>query len=85
MPYYNYKCKECNREFIEYHSIENRYKPCENPCPCDLKKENVIYKEFGSSFTYNMIDPIKRAGSGWNDVLTKIKKGSGKNNTIRTR
>jgi hypothetical protein len=28
--------------------------------------------------------PLRRAGSEWNDVLKKIKKGSGKNNSIKT-
>jgi hypothetical protein len=28
--------------------------------------------------------PLRRAGSGWNDVLKKIKKGSGRSNTIKT-
>jgi hypothetical protein len=26
----------------------------------------------------------KQAGSGWNDVLNKVKKGSARNNTIKT-
>jgi len=28
--------------------------------------------------------PLRRAGSGWNDVLKKIKKGSGRKNSIKT-
>jgi hypothetical protein len=28
--------------------------------------------------------PLRRAGSGWNDVLKKIKKGSARSNTIKT-
>ena len=28
------------------------------------------------------ISPIRRAGTGWNDVLKGIKKASGKDNTI---
>jgi hypothetical protein len=28
---------------------------------------------------HDTIHPIKRAGSGWNDVLKRIKKNSGKN------
>jgi hypothetical protein len=27
--------------------------------------------------------PMRRAGSGWKDMLGKIKKGSGRNNTIK--
>jgi hypothetical protein len=28
--------------------------------------------------------PLRRAGSGWSDVLKKVKKGSGRSNTIKT-
>lgn len=84
MPYYTYKCKECEHEFFEHQSINDREIPCGKPCP-NCEKEGTVFKEFSHSMNYDMVDPLKRAGSGWNDVLNKIKKGSGKDNSIRTR
>lgn len=30
-------------------------------------------------------DNLSRAGDGWNDLLGKVKSGSGRNNTIKTK
>lgn len=51
-----------------------------------LKKEgpNWEYIMSSPSITTDTIDPIRRAGSEWNDRLKGIKKASGKDNTINT-
>lgn len=51
-----------------------------------LKKEgpNWEYLMSSPSITTDTIDPIRRAGSEWNDRLKGIKKASGKDNTINT-
>lgn len=36
------------------------------------------------SFVTSTTSTLKRAGSGWSDVLNKVKSGSGRNNTIKT-
>ena len=36
------------------------------------------------AFASNTVSNLRRAGSGWQDVLGKIKKGSGAGNTIKT-
>ena len=35
-------------------------------------------------FASNTMSNLRRAGGEWNDLLGKIKKGSGKGNTIKT-
>ena len=58
---------------------------------CSYKDKEKELKKRGKDWEYiigaprisfDTIDPIRRAGSGWNDVLTQIKKNSGKDNTI---
>lgn len=51
-----------------------------------LKKEGSDWEYVMSapSISSDLIDPIKRAGSEWNDRLKGIKKASAKDNTINT-
>ncbi len=49
-----------------------------------LKKEGKDWEYLigAPRISFDTINPIKRAGSGWNDVLKGIKKASAKDNTI---
>jgi len=58
---------------------------------CSWKDKDKELKKHGKDWKYLIgapatttrgINVIKRAGSGWNDVLKTIKKNSGKDNTI---
>ena len=50
MPVYSYACRNCKKEWTEYRTIEDRYKPCEEPCPeCGEKPVDKIISSF-----YNM-------------------------------
>lgn len=51
-----------------------------------LKKEGSDWEYVMSapSLSSDLVNPIKRAGSEWNDVLKGIKKASGKDNNIET-
>ena len=60
---------------------------------CSYEDKEKTLKKEGPDWEYEMaaprissdtINPIKRAGSEWNDRLKGIKKASGKNNTIET-
>ena len=31
---YDYKCEKCDKEWEEVHPVDNRDKPCKEPCPC---------------------------------------------------
>lgn len=83
MPNYDFHCPDCNHEFEELVALADREKP--RKCPkCGKKK--VTRKVTAVKVNYGGFkDPLTRAGSGWNDLLTKVKKGSGRVNTIRTR
>jgi hypothetical protein len=58
---------------------------------CRYEEKEEVLKQEGSDWEYcvsapsysnNLVDDIKRAGSGWNDVLNNIKKGSAKDNNL---
>lgn len=80
---YDYSCETCNSIWEEERSIGDRDKPTEQPHDCGGKVKRLISP---MRLSYAGIHSnLKRAGSGWNDVLTSIKKASGKGSTIETR
>ena len=83
MPNYDFKCTKCEK--IEEHlvSISDKDKPI--TCSCDEKAEMI--RLIGTPlFVYDRGQSIyKRAGDGWKEVQDKIKAGSGRGNTIRTK
>lgn len=83
---YDYRCNSCNAEWEESQFLNDRDLPTEEPCPhCkEMSVKRVILKAPRVSYS-GAVSNLKRAGSGWNDVLTGIKKASGKNSTIETR
>lgn len=83
MPNYDFSCDSCGHEFTENVPIDKRDNP--RPCP-ECGKTNTKRGVSAVKVSYSGFkDNITRAGSGWNDVLKKVKKGSGRSNTIRTR
>ena len=76
MPTYdiqNKKTGEVKEIFCSYNDREK-----------ELKKHGKDWEYIVGAprISHDTIHPIKRAGSGWNDVLKGIKKASGKDNTI---
>lgn len=60
---------------------------------CSYNDKEKELKKHGKDWEYligaprissDTIDPVKRAGSEWNDTLKAIKKASAKDNTINT-
>lgn len=49
-----------------------------------LQDDDVTKVLSTPAFASNTVSNLRRAGSGWQDVLGKIKKGSGSGNTIKT-
>lgn len=83
MPNYDFNCESCGHEFTENVPIANRDDP--RACP-SCGKKNVKRGVSAVKVSYSGFkENVTRAGSGWNDVLNKVKKGSGRSNTIRTR
>lgn len=78
---YTYECKGCGHSFEETLPVADRDDPTKKPCPkcgeCtvvrNLHVPNLV-SGYGST--------IGRTDSGWNDTLKRIKKASGRNNTI---
>lgn len=79
---YDYYCDKCDKTWEETHSIAERDAPVGKPCGCE---ENGTVRRGvcapGLSFQ-GSVGAIKKAGSGWNDVLKGIKKAGGKKSTI---
>ena len=79
---YDYYCDKCEKVWEESHSIADRDKPVGKPCPCE-KNGTVKRGVCAPGLSYQgAVSPIRKAGSGWNDVLKGIKKASGKESNI---
>jgi putative FmdB family regulatory protein len=83
---YNYHCDSCNGFFEKNIPISDREKPIKRPCPICKKKGQIIRIFEAPSINYEgAISDLKRAGSGWNDVLNRVKKYGGRHSTVETR
>jgi len=80
MPNYNYRCLKCDKVFERFTTIakrdENLICPCEKKAEVKRTVENTHINYSGKT------SAIRKAGSGWNDLLQRIKKASGKDSTI---
>lgn len=83
---YDYHCQACEHHWEEARMVSGRDVPLENPCP-GCNESGQIKRVVGSPrISYNgALTVLQRAGSGWNDVLNKVKKNSGKYAKIETR
>ena len=85
---YEYNCLACEYVWEANFPMNMRDEPCAKPCPSCQKEGDVKRALSAPPLNYNgggLKSNITRAGSGWNDVLTKIKKGSARSNTIITK
>lgn len=84
---YDYYCSECQEKWEERQFLNDRDLPLSLPCP-KCKKTGGVERGFftaaGMSYAGSKSN-LARAGSGWNDLLTGIKKASARNTTIETR
>lgn len=84
---YDYQCSSCSEIWEEKQFMADRDVPLTLPCPY-CKSEGTVKRiiRVAARVSYDGAQTIlQRCGSGWNDVLTGIKKASGKSNTIETR
>lgn len=84
MPTYEFQCKSCNYEFTQILKIADRKIPCELPCP-ECGNENINSKISTPTLVTHVGSVLSKTSNGWNDVLQKIKSGSGRGNTIHTK
>lgn len=84
---YDYHCLACEERWEESQLLNDRDLPLTLPCPHCKTIDSVKRGIFNApAMSYGGSQSVlKRAGSGWNDVLTGIKKASGKNSTIQTK
>lgn len=84
MPTYDFLCESCQHEYEEmvHSSARDDLRTCPN---CGEKKAKRVWRNASSVSYTGKISNLKRAGSGWNDMLTRIKKASARKNTINTR
>lgn len=84
---YDYNCEECNEVWEETNGIQFRDTPTTLPCP-KCNKLGSVKRIIGKLFiSYDGNKTVlQRAGTNFNDLLCKIKKGSSKHGcTIETR
>lgn len=80
---YDYKCESCEKTWEENLTIATRNAPCEKPCPHCGSEKCVIKLVSPTRMSYDgAVSNIRRAGSGWNDMLKTIKKNAGRQSTI---
>jgi putative FmdB family regulatory protein len=81
---YNYICTACDKSFEKNVPIADREEPTKKPCPACHKKGKVdrVF-QYAPAISYDGgVSDIKRAGSGWNDVLKRIDKYAGKRSQV---
>ena len=79
---YDYYCDKCDKTWEESHPSDKRDEPVGKPCPCG-KDGTVRRGVCAPGLSYQgSVSTIRRAGSGWNDVLKGIKKAAGKKSNI---
>jgi putative FmdB family regulatory protein len=82
MPNYDFHCTACKHDFEEIVPIARNKELQKCPKCGEVKGERQV-SAVAVNYT-GFKNNIKRAGSGWNDILKSVKKASGKSNTIRT-
>ena len=77
MPNYDYRCIKCDKIEERFVTIAKK----DEPLICSCEEKGELKRMIACPpITHDTINPIKRAGSGWNDVLKRRKKNSGANN-----
>ncbi|CAL9981978.1 hypothetical protein VPHK469_0071 [Vibrio phage K469] len=80
MPNYRYKCGECEHDFnIKLH-IKDRKQPEQFPCPsCDAEAVKMV---MAAPKVVSGVTTTDKIPQGFKDVMSNIKKTSGKDCTI---
>lgn len=79
---YDYYCDKCDKVWEESHLSAARNEPVGKDCPCG-KDGKVCRGVCAPALSFQgSVSAVKKAGSGWNDVLKSVKKGAGKQSNI---
>lgn len=80
MPFYDYRCKECEHTFEEFFRMAERSKPCKQPCPkCGKKKCVEQYIASAPAVCDPVRVGVRKPDSGFREVISKIKKAHPRN------
>jgi len=83
---YSYNCKSCAAVWDLRLPLDSRDAPCADSCPHCKCVDCVMRTIAAPALSYaGGMTVLQRAGSGWNDVLNKVKKSSGRQSKIETR
>ena len=83
---YDFKCTGCDHVWEITCPISDRDLPLTEPCPACNETSNIRRLVAAPGISYEgALNMRQRAGSGWNDVLTKIDDASGYGSTIETK
>jgi putative FmdB family regulatory protein len=84
---YTYRCDSCNEQWEDRLPMSDRDVPISQPCPhCKAEASVKRIIDFAPRISYDGAQTVlQRAGSGWNDLLNKVKKSSGRHANIQTR
>lgn len=83
---YSYTCMQCDASWDANLPMDSRDLPLSQPCPHCAVDGQVKRTVTAPGISYEGGKTIlQRAGSGWNDVLNKVKKASGRQAKIETR
>ena len=65
--------------------MDDRKQPEQEACP-NCNEKDCVHQTLSSAppLVSDSKSALTRAGSGWNDILKGIKKGSARSNTIKT-
>lgn len=79
MPIYTYRCSSCGSEFDELHRIDDRNKPCENPCKECGEHDTLSIKLQPVAMGDSVRLGIRSTDDGFKEVLSKVSKTAGSN------
>ena len=83
---YDYQCEKCGKTWEMFLPYAKRDEPLkEEHCEKGGCKVVRLISAPNMNYETSRGQAGRVAGSGWNDKLNQIKKGSGKDNTIKTR
>lgn len=84
---YTYRCGQCEEQWEDRVPMSDRDVPTTASCPkCNAEGTVKRIIDFAPRISYDGAQTVlQRAGSGWNDVLNKVKKSSGRHTNIETR
>jgi putative FmdB family regulatory protein len=86
-PLYEYKCDKCEERFDEIHSINERTKPTEKPCP-NCGEENCVSMVVGTTGIVfgcmaSSVQNHKNTPGEFKEHLQRIKNGLGKTGRVK--